>query len=125
MFYAEKLIIFEKLLIFNNIFNSIIIRRSYNATKIDNFDVSSRCSEADSDEISKSTNSDVSSSIYLKLYAISYRGISKNLILDNILFINRDIFLTNFKVRDVKIKTLKEVKDRNIKRRLRLYRNST
>ena len=56
---------------------------------------------------------------------IFYRDIFKNLIFNNILFINRDIFLINFKIKDIKISTLKKVKDRNIRRKFRLYRNST
>ena len=41
MFYAEKLIIFQKLLILN----SIIIRRSHNTIKVDNFDISRYANE--------------------------------------------------------------------------------
>ena len=65
--------------------------------------------------MSKSTDSDVSISICLRLYAISYRDISKNLVLDNILFIDRDIFLTSFKIKNIKTSIFKEVKDRNIR----------
>ena len=72
----------------------------------------------------KSIDNNVLSLRCLSLYAISYRNIFKNLILNNILFINRDISLTNFKVKDIKTSIFKEVKDRNIRRRLRLYRNS-
>ena len=75
-----------------------------------------RCPETDdSDEMSKDIGSDVSPSMCLRLYAMSYRDISKDSIRDNILFINRDISLKNFKVRNIKINILKKIKDRNIK----------
>ena len=65
--------------------------------------------------MSKSIDSDVSSSMCLRLYTISYRNVFRNLILDNIFLINRDISLTNFKVRDIKMTIFKKVKDRNIR----------